>query len=114
MTTAGLLNTAISGSNVQNNSFRYKDAVTSFFRSGQVRSGQVRSGVVGVLILNMYLLFLKKKFFFYFETKIFFLEIYCPSSHFYFFWLIYASAFFFQNSGTPLSYINREKILFPH
>jgi hypothetical protein len=28
----------ISGSNVQNNSsFRYKDAVTSFFRSGQVR-----------------------------------------------------------------------------
>jgi hypothetical protein len=33
----------ISGSNVQNNSsFRYKDAVTSFFRSGQVRSGQVR------------------------------------------------------------------------
>jgi hypothetical protein len=72
MTTAGLLNTAISGSNVQNNSFRYKDAVTSFFRSGQVRSGQVRSGVVGVLILNMYLLFLKKIFFFYFETKIFF------------------------------------------
>jgi hypothetical protein len=99
MTTAGLLNTAISGSNVQNNSFRYKDAVTSFFRSGQVRSGQVRSGVVGVLILNMYLLFLKKIFFFYFETKIFFLEIYCPSSHFYFFWLIYASgnvvSFFF-------------------
>jgi hypothetical protein len=74
MTTAGILNTAISGSNVQNNSFRYKDAVTSFFRSGQVRSGQVRSGVVGVLILNMYLLFLKKIIFFYFETKIFFLE----------------------------------------
>jgi lipopolysaccharide export LptBFGC system permease protein LptF len=66
MTTAGILNTAISGSNVQNNSFRYKEAVTSFFRSGQVRSG-----VVGVLILNMYLLFF---FFliFYFETKKFF------------------------------------------
>jgi hypothetical protein len=32
----------ILGSNVQNNSsFRYKDAVTSFFRSRQVRSGQV-------------------------------------------------------------------------
>jgi hypothetical protein len=28
----------MSGSNVQNNSYcRYKDAVTSFFRSGQVR-----------------------------------------------------------------------------
>jgi hypothetical protein len=39
----------ISGSNVQNNSyFRYKDAVASFFRSGEVRSG-----VVGVLIFNM-------------------------------------------------------------
>jgi hypothetical protein len=34
----------ISGSNVQNNSsFRYKDAVTLFFRSGHVRSGQVKS-----------------------------------------------------------------------
>jgi hypothetical protein len=32
----------ISGSNVPNNScFRYKDAVTLFFRSGQVTSGQV-------------------------------------------------------------------------
>jgi hypothetical protein len=47
-----LASRVLSGSNVQNNSyFRYKDAVTSFFRSGQVRSG-----VVGVLIFNMYLL----------------------------------------------------------
>jgi hypothetical protein len=120
MTTAGILNTAISGSNVQNNSFQYKDAVTSFFRSGQVRSGQVRSGVVGVLILNMYLLFLKKIIFFYFETKIFFWNLLSILS--FLFFLAYIRFrqcrckffFFFQNSGTPLSYINREKILFPH
>jgi hypothetical protein len=43
----------ISGSNAQNNSsFRYKDAVTSFFRSGQVRSGVVGHSISNESFVN--------------------------------------------------------------
>jgi hypothetical protein len=99
MTTAGILNTAISGSNVQNNSFRYKEAVTSFFRSGQVRSG-----VVGVLILNMYLLFFFFNFFILKQKNFFFGNLLSILS-FLFFFLAYIRfrqcrcKFFFSKFG---------------